>query len=206
MCEARVRVVKMATIHGAFFLGKPANSNTQLGSIPNIADNVNTPLRRAEPTANKNLGGQSESFVPGVGSNIGRKRAPIRGETEIRRLSTSLLQDRVAIQFHSQSLEGRKKSPIYSSVFSFTNGAPSICPSAFLHLCTSKDALFQKWPQRREIGTSERRNGKRMPFESMCGKGPSMSEVKKISTSLSHMYLHFLLPCPRDMYDFQKQK
>ena len=65
MCEARARGVKMATIHGGFFLGKPANSNTQLGSIPNIADNVNTPLRRAEPMANKTWEGRGKVLSPG---------------------------------------------------------------------------------------------------------------------------------------------
>ena len=107
------------------------------------------------------------------------------------------LQDHVAIQFHNQSLESGKKSPIYWSVFRFTHGAPSICPSAFLHLCTSRDALSQKWPQRREIGTSERRNGKRMPFESMCGKG------RTIHISHRKNYLNSLCPYLVNSYSYE---
>ena len=103
------------------------------------------------------------------------------------------LQDRVAIQFYNQSLESRKKSPIYWSVFSFTHGAPSIFLSVHQPFCTFAH-LRMHFPKsgpvlrRKQIGTSERRAQRK--------KDALRINVRKGTIHISHLknYLNYLCP------------
>ena len=96
---------------GSFCLA-PTCSNPEL-RIGNGADNVNTPLRGAEPSAHKNLW-QGKSFVHGEEGKeevttsvaVTPEREEFRRrnseQMEIRHLSTKSVQNRIAIQFDTE--------------------------------------------------------------------------------------------------------